>query len=285
MRNRRRVSVVWARRASRVRSTGEASGEDTTIMPDARDSGAGTLDGLTRSTGRRDFLRMAALGGAGLALPALLAACSDQYSTGVPIGGGANTGVTLDFSNDFGVLNYAYALEQLEAAFYTQVIATPYTGMPSGEKDLLTAIRDHEVIHRDFLGAALAAAPNSKKIQNLAVNFSSINFASRDSVLGAAKTFEDLGVAAYNGAGQIISSPLYLGLAGKIVSVEGRHAAAIRDVIAGGTGIAFADNTVVDDTTGLDRAFSPTTVLSMAGVYITTKISTSNLPTLVGLSS
>ncbi|MGI8510586.1 MAG: ferritin-like domain-containing protein, partial [Gemmatimonadaceae bacterium] len=245
------------------------------------DSGAGTLDGLTRSTGRRDFLRMAALGGAGLALPALLAACSDQYSTGVPIGGGANAGVTLDFKDDFGVLNYAYALEQLEAAFYTQVIATPYTGMPSGETTLLTAIRDHEVIHRDFLAAALGA----KKIANLSVNFTAINFTSRDSVLGAAKTFEDLGVAAYNGAGQIISSPLYLGLAGKIVSVEGRHAAAIRDVIAGSTGIAFADNTVVDDTTGLDRAFSPTTVLSMAGVYITTKISTSNLPTLVGLSS
>lgn len=250
-------------------------------MPDARGSGAGTLDGLTRSTGRRDFLRIAALGGAGLALPALLAACDSGYSTGVGMGTGPNPGVNLDFSNDFGVLNYAYALEQLEAAFYTKVIAAPYTGMPSGEKDLLTAIRDHEVIHRDFLAAALGA----KKIPNLTVDFSTINFTSRDSVLGAAKIFEDLGVAAYNGAGQIISSPLYLGLAGKIVSVEGRHAAAIRDVIAGSTGIAFADSPVVDDMSGLDRAFSPTTVLSMAGTYITTKISTSNLPTLVGLSS
>ncbi len=30
---------------------------------------------------------------------------------------------------DIGVLNFVYANEQLEAAFYTQVIATPYSGM------------------------------------------------------------------------------------------------------------------------------------------------------------
>ncbi|HWV65036.1 ferritin-like domain-containing protein [Chitinophaga sp.] len=32
-------------------------------------------------------------------------------------------------SGDVAVLNYAYALEQLEAAFYTQVVLTPYTGI------------------------------------------------------------------------------------------------------------------------------------------------------------
>ena len=34
-----------------------------------------------------------------------------------------NNGVDLG-SGDVGILNYAYALEQLEAAFYIQVIAT-----------------------------------------------------------------------------------------------------------------------------------------------------------------
>ncbi|MGI9090328.1 MAG: ferritin-like domain-containing protein, partial [Gemmatimonadaceae bacterium] len=240
---------------------------------------AGTLDGLNRSTGRRDFLRMAALGGAGLAVPALLAACSDEYTPG--IGSGASVGATIDFKNDFGVLNYAYALEQLEAAFYIKVVASPYTGITAAETALLTAIRDHEVIHRDFLATALS----TNKIQDLTVNFSAINFTSRDAVLGAAKTFEDLGVAAYNGAGQMLTSATYLSLAGKIVSVEARHAAAIRDVIAGNAGIAFADNTVVDDAMALDRAFKPDTVLAAAGAYITTKITPMNIPSnLVGLN-
>jgi hypothetical protein len=51
---------------------------------------------------------------------------------------------------DIGILNYAYALEQLEAAFYLQVIATPYSGISIAETAYLTDIRDHEVLHRDF---------------------------------------------------------------------------------------------------------------------------------------
>lgn len=53
--------------------------------------------------------------------------------------------------------------------------------------------------HREFFKNALAKAA----IPGLEVNFSGINFASRDSVLGTAKAFEDLGVSAYNGAGKI----------------------------------------------------------------------------------
>lgn len=249
-------------------------------MPDARDSGAGTIDGLTRSTGRRDFLRIAALGGAGVAVPALLAACSDAYNP--IIGPNPSAGVTLDFSSDVGVLNFAYALEQLEAAFYIKVIASPYSGMSSDETGLLTAIRDHEIIHRDFFAAAIGAA----KIPNLSVDFSKVDFTSRTSVLTTAQVFEDLGVAAYNGAGQILSSTTYLGLAGKIVSVEARHAAAIRDVIAGSMGTAFAGDDVVD-ANGLDRAFSPAKVLDSAhaGAYITTTINPINIPSNLTVSS
>lgn len=35
---------------------------------------------------------------------------------------------------DVGVLNYAYALEQLEADFYTKVVNNFYTGISSNEK-------------------------------------------------------------------------------------------------------------------------------------------------------
>ncbi len=68
----------------------------------------------------------------------------------------AQAGVDLG-SGDIGVLNYAYALEQLEAAFYTQVVATRYGGAVRGEASLLRQIRDHEISHRDFLRKALGA--------------------------------------------------------------------------------------------------------------------------------
>ncbi|MBU0697048.1 MAG: ferritin-like domain-containing protein [Bacteroidetes bacterium] len=207
---------------------------------------------------RRNFLQYAGVSAAGIALVA--AGCKkDTFNAGVDLGSG-----------DIGILNYAYALEQLEAAFYTQIIATPFTGITSAELAAFTDIRDHEIAHREFLKAALGA----KAIQNLEVNFSTINFSSRDSVLGTAKAFEDLGVSAYNGAGYLIKSPDYLTLAGKIVSVEGRHAAYIRDLISNGS---FAGSDVVD-AMGLDKSRTPAEVLSIAGAYIKTKINASNLP-------
>lgn len=186
-----------------------------------------------------------------------------------------NSGVDLG-SGDVGILNYAYALEQLEAAFYVQVVATPYSGMSSLEMEYMTDIRNHEVAHREFFKAALTAAAPSAIIPSLSVNFSSIDFTSRASVLNTAKAFEDLGVTAYNGAGQLISTtgngPTYLTLAGKIVSVEARHAALIADLISNGT---FANTT---DANGLDMARTPEQVLAIAGTYITTPINASNLP-------
>ncbi len=179
-------------------------------------------------------------------------------------------------SGDVGILNYAYALEQLEAAFYIQVIATPYSGMSALELEYLTDIRNHEVGHREFFKTAITAAAPTMVIPSLEVNFSSINFTDRASVLGTAKAFEDLGVTAYNGAGQLISKtgngPTYLTLAGKIVSVEARHAALIADLLSNGT---FAATT---DANGLDMARTPAQVLAIAGTYIKTKINASNLP-------
>src|SRR5215217_2256630 len=128
---------------------------------------------------------------------------------------------------DIGVLNYAYALEQLEAAFYTQVIDTPFAEMQTNDQRILTQIRDHEIAHRDFLKKALGR----NAIPGLEVDFSAVDFSSRASVLGTADVFENLGVAAYNGAGQLIATPDYLIAAGSIVSVEARHAAAIADLL------------------------------------------------------
>lgn len=172
-------------------------------------------------------------------------------------------------SGDVGILNFAYALEQLEAAFYKQVTDSPYSGITTLETAYLQDIRDHEIIHREFFKAALG----SNAIQDLSVNFSSINFSSRDSVLATAKAFEDLGVSAYNGAGKLITDPNYLTIAGKIVSVEARHAALIHDLIMNGT---FAETT---DSSGLDPWMTPPDVVAIANNYLNTKVSASNLPT------
>lgn len=176
-------------------------------------------------------------------------------------------------TGDPGVLNYAYALEQLEAAFYTEVVASLYAGATAEETQILTDIRDHEVIHRDFLEAALADAA----IPSLAVTFESVDFTSRTSVLETARTFEDLGVSAYNGAGRLLQSADFLLLAGKIVSVEARHAAAIRDLL-NPLSADFAGDDVVD-AQGLDQSRTPAEVLPLADPFITTPIDASGLPT------
>lgn len=206
------------------------------------------------------------LGYAGIASGALVVAACNKDS-----GGSTGSGMVDLGSGDPGILNYAYALEQLEAAFYTKVIASQYSGITASETALLTDIRDHEIAHREFFKNALG----SGAIGALEVDFSSINFGSRDSVLATAKAFEDLGVSAYNGAGKLITNPDYLVLAGKIVSVEARHAAYIRDLISNGS---FADSTVIDSN-GLDKSRLPADVLAIAGVYVKTKIDASHLPT------
>lgn len=210
---------------------------------------------------RRKFLNYA---GASTGMILLASACKKD-DAGMVTNDGVNLG-----SGDVGILNYAYALEQLEAAFYIQAVATPYSGITEAEKAYLTDIRDHEIAHREFFKKALAA----NAIAGLEVNFSGITFTSRDSVLGTAKAFEDLGVSAYNGAGALLKDAGLLGIAGKIVSVEARHAALIRDLISNGS---FIGPDVVN-ADGLEMSRTPAQVLAIASAFIKTKINASNLP-------
>lgn len=212
---------------------------------------------------RRNMLKFF---GASAAVVALGSACSKNNND---VNNPADTGVFLG-AGDFQILNFAYALEQLEAAFYIQVVtAANFTTLfPTLEQTYMNDIRDHEVIHREFFKAALG----SNAIQGLTPNFSSIDFTSRLGILNAAKAFEDTGVSAYNGAAQYIIDINYLGLAGKIVSVEARHAALIRDLISNGT---FADEL---DTNAKDIEKTPTAVVDIANTFLTTKISKRGLP-------
>lgn len=184
---------------------------------------------------RRSFFMYAGATAGATAL--VLAGCKDDDNN--------SPGLIDVGSGDGGILNYAYALEQLEAAFYAQVKMSSYytaSGTSAAFKQVFDDLALHEAIHRDFLKAALTAN-NITPLKDLTPDFSSIDFTTLNGILTAARTFEDTGVAAYNGAGRYITDNTYLGLAGKIVSVEARHAALIRDMI---TYNKFVDSDVVN---------------------------------------
>ena len=198
---------------------------------------------------RRSFFMYAGATAGATAL--VLAGCKDDNNN--------NPAVTDVGSGDGGILNYAYALEQLEAAFYAQVRTSAYylaSGTSAAFKQVFDDLALHEAIHRDFLKAALTA--NSiTPLKDLTPDFSSIDFTTLNGILTAARTFEDTGVAAYNGAGRYLTNNTFLGLAGKIVSVEARHAALIRDMI---TYNSFVSSDVVN-------TFSPTLPANTTTAY------------------
>ncbi len=173
--------------------------------------------------------------------------------------------VTIDLSTDVGVLNYAYALEQLEAAFYET--ALDQAVLDGKAQAYIEDIAAHEAIHRDFFAAAIPAV-GGEAIPELAFDFSSVNFLSENAVLGTAQVLEDTGVAAYNGAASLLSTELYLKLAGKIVSVEARHAAAVRALVSGNP-IAFANLEDIErgsiPPAGLGAALPPDAIFEAVG--------------------
>ena len=230
---------------------------------------------LADARSRREFLKLMGVGGALVFLPSIVTSCNSSTPgviTGPP---GSGSPLVIDFAKgDIAVLQFAYALEQLEADFYTNVVDN-FSGsnLSAGEQTLLTDVKYHEVIHREALKTILGASNDF----TVNTSYGSLNFKDRASVLAAARTFEDLGVAAYNGAAQYLTSTANLNVAGKIVSVEARHAAAIRDLIApksgsqGVTGTSFAPQS-------FDDVFSPTKVATAAQGFVVEKLTFSNAP-------
>jgi hypothetical protein len=154
-------------------------------------------------------------------------------------------------ANDLQLLNYALTLEYLEATFYTQGLArfspadfqsssfyqalqtaSGVTGTPplSGEtgtglvQDIyafLSIIRNHEQAHVRVLSStirSLGGTPISAPRFQFPYN-------NVDEFIALAATLENTGVAAYNGALPMISSPALITAGATIATVEARHAA------------------------------------------------------------
>lgn len=112
-------------------------------------------------------------------------------------------GKTLTFNaNDIGILNFALLLEELEAAFYAAVVSSGKI-TNSKEMEYMRYLGGQEAAHVTFLRSVLADQVLFAT-QDLSFNQSTLNnvLSSRDSILNTAVTLEDVGVHAYNGAGE-----------------------------------------------------------------------------------
>ncbi len=235
-------------------------------MADARATIVPQLDNVLRTSNRRDFLRLAGMGGVGIFFPAVIAGCDREPTSPFE-------SVEIDLATDRGAMNYLYALEQLQLAFYVRVTGTRFVGMTAAELTAFTAILAHETAHRDFYRRGIRSGRITDGIQ---FDFGSIDFSSRSSVMPAARLIEDLGVAAYNDAGRLFSDPSNLLIASKILAVEARHASAIREFIflSGGVMAEYFAGDDVIDSRGLDRAKTPAEFAVESDVFFVTKLET-----------
>lgn len=236
-----------------------------------------TADFLNGPT-RRGFLKALGVGGSIVLMPSLFAACTD--TTTAPIGGNTSTDpLTISLATDVGIFQFAYVLEQLESSFYEQLVglSTFMTLFNGPEQELLTDLRNDEVTHREFLRTILGTT-----IPNLTFNFAAVPITNAG-LLGTALALETTGVGAYNGAGYALKNASNLLMAGKIVSVEARHASAIADAIDARattpTGTLYADlsqtlplSLGANVANALDAAASASTVAANAQPFIVNKI-------------
>jgi Ferritin-like domain len=123
---------------------------------------------------------------------------------------------------DAQVLNFALLLEELTAAFYREALGK---GRLTGElREYARIVGGHEREHVRFIRGALGAKARRPPPFDFGTATSD-----EGEFTAAAITLEDTGVAAYNGQATNLT-PGALRAAARIVSVEARHAAWIRDL-------------------------------------------------------
>ena len=164
-----------------------------------------SADELLRPATRRKFVRMLGVGGSIVMLPSIFGACDDDddpVRPGSPPPPPASpppppaAAITFDLRSDIGIFRFAHTLEQLEALFYSAVVGASNFGtlFNTEEREVLTDLRNHEVVHREFFRTALGnqAVPDlSGSIRTATLNNI---LSSRANILNTARFFEDLGV-------------------------------------------------------------------------------------------
>ena len=236
--------------------------------------------------------RNLALAGAGIALAASALARPAKAVTP------ALTFNDIPGTGDIKVLNYALALEALEANLYVQALQRLTTGGTNGVGKTITGLNvassepdvrytaqfgTVEAQHRDFLNGALG--PNNSiigtgsngKLRTAQFDFG-IESMTRQQVVNLLYTVENTGVSAYLGAIKYFATNTYLLAAGGIQATEARHTAAIAIVSNQlfGTSIVTAPlagqnsgpQGGVTNTNGIDGTLEPDTVLAAVSPFI-----------------
>jgi hypothetical protein len=149
---------------------------------------------------------------------------------GVIVGGSAFAGALPGLArgaaipaSDIAILNFALTLEYLEAAFYAEAVSA---GKLTGETARFASlVAQHEAAHVNFLRHVLG----SKAVATPKFDFKGTT-ADQAKFEATADALENTGVHAYLGqVGYIKAKPVLAG-AGRILPIEARHAAWIRDI-------------------------------------------------------
>ncbi len=159
---------------------------------------------------------------AGLAL----AACGDDEETTSTAAEGetGDDALAMFGEGDLGIVNYALTLEYLEAAFYDDVAKS---GLFSGQEQALI----EELLSNENEHVAALEATAKKLGEPAPKPETKFDLADADTVLKTAAEVENLGAAAYLGQAAAIEDAAILAAALSIHTVEGRHAAALNNLL------------------------------------------------------
>jgi hypothetical protein len=153
---------------------------------------------------------------------------------------------------DAEILNFALTLEYLESAFY--IMKGKEVGLSGQAKTYAKEFGMEEEQHVEALTGAIKEL-GAQPVKKPTFVFPGTN---EKSFLALASVLENTGVGAYNGAAPSLKSKQLLGVAGSIVQVEARHAAAI-DLLV---------NRSPTPNGGFDLPLTKTQVLAKAGPLI-----------------
>jgi hypothetical protein len=263
-------------------------------MNELESTGASTVSGTSKNN-----FGGALLATAGLVAAATFATAKKSRAAVSP----ALTFANIPGSGDIQVLNYALALETLEADLYAQALLRLTTGgtnglgqtitglnLPASSADVLyiTEFATVEAQHRDFLKGALGASAITATGMPLAGANFDFGFAdsaatlnnTRQDIVSTIYTVEATGTAAYLGAIPSLSpGSKYLATAAAIQGTEARHTAAIA-IVFNALGFTPLKDTAPlvgqtenivglgSVTSGIDGTLDPNTVLAAVSPWI-----------------
>ncbi len=185
------------------------------------------VDGAIQETGslvdpqtRSSFLRRVGLGAGALAVGSAFAGAIPTLARGATVP-----------QSDIDILNFALTLEYLEAAFYAEANKNKIFGSNKELFRFSQVVANHENTHVNVLKSTLGAKAVAKPKFDFKDTVTNV-----DKFAATADVLENTGVHAYLGQVGNIKTKAVLVAAGRILPVEARHAAWIRDIrFSGGT--------------------------------------------------